>query len=310
MRVGVIGVGSIGQHHVRVYTEMEGVELVGIADINKERVEELARFYKTRAYTSFQDLLDEKLDAASIAVPTTFHKEVALSAVQRGVSVLIEKPIADTIENAEEIIKVSRKNKVKLMIGHIERFNPAVARLKELISNGELGDVISISARRVGPYNPRIRDVGIIIDLATHDIDIMCYLLGERVKEVYALAGNVLHDYEDHAIIALKFGSGRSGVIETNWLTPHKVRRLTVVGSKGIAEVDYLEANLRIFTKEWIKEEKLEKEEPLKLELQHFIESVQQGKEPKVSGEDGNQVLKIAFAAMESYKAGKAISTQ
>lgn len=305
VRVGVVGTGSMGQHHVRIYAGMHDVNLVGIADVDKERIDKLAENYGTQAYTNYEDLLDQNLDAVSIAVPTTLHKKVALDTIERDINILVEKPIADTVKNANEIIEAARQNGVKLMVGHVERFNPAIIKLKELINNGQLGDIISISAKRVGPYNPRIRDVGIILDLGTHDIDIMSYLYGEKVKEVYASAGSVIHSHEDHAIITLNFNNGNSGVIETNWLTPHKVRNLTVIGSKGIAEVDYIKVTLRIFDREWVREAKIDKEEPLKLELLHFIDCVQHDKEPLVSGQEGKHALEVALAAEESYKTGK-----
>jgi UDP-N-acetylglucosamine 3-dehydrogenase len=304
-KVGVIGTGSMGQNHVRVYAKIQDVDLVGIADINKERVSELAKEYKTRAYTDYEDLVDENLDAVSIAVPTTLHRKITLEVIQRGINVVIEKPIADTVEGANEIIKCAQQNGVKLMVGHIERFNPAIMKLKELIDRGELGDIISMSAKRVGPYNPKVRDVGIIVDLGTHDIDIMSYLCGERITEIYALAGNAIHGCEDHAIIVLSFSHDSSGVIDINWLTPGKIRNLMVVGSKGVAEVDYIQANLRVFDREWVRDAKIEKEEPLKLELQHFIECIRKDKQPLVSGETAKYALEVALAAVESYETGK-----
>jgi UDP-N-acetylglucosamine 3-dehydrogenase len=305
LRAGVIGVGAMGKNHARLYSELPGVELIGVADVNETLATSIAQSYGCKPFADYNDLLNENLDVLSIVVPTTLHKKVALDAIQKGINVLVEKPIADTVENADEIIKVARQNKVKLMVGHVERFNPAIIKLKELIDSGLLGKVVSISAKRVGPYNPRIRDVGIVLDLGTHDIDIMSYLCGEKIKEVYASAGTVVHSHEDHAIITLNFGSGSSGVIDTNWLTPHKVRNLTVIGSQGIAEVNYIEETLRIFDQEWVRDAKIEKEEPLKLELLHFIDCVQRDKKPLVSGEDGRHALAVALAAVESARTGK-----
>lgn len=305
LRTGVIGVGAMGKNHARLYFELPGVELIGVADVSETLAASIARSYSCKPYADYHDLLDENLDALSIAVPTTLHKKVALDAIQKGINVLVEKPIADTIENADEIIEAARQKGVKLMVGHVERFNPAVIKLKELIDSGLLGNIVSISAKRVGPYNPRIRDVGIVLDLGTHDIDIMSYLYGEKIKEVYASAGTVVHSHEDHAIITLNFDSGSSGVIDTNWLTPHKVRNLTVIGSKGIAEVDCIEETLRIFDQEWVRDAKIEKEEPLKLELLHFIDCVQNDREPLVSGEEGKHALEVALAAVESARTGK-----
>ena len=311
LRVGVVGVGMMGQHHVRVYSELvrEGeVELVGIADANFERAKELARKYGTIPYADYRDLARENLDAVDIAVPTSLHREVALEFINQGTSVLVEKPIADTVENAEAIIKAAEEKGVTLMVGHIERFNPAVLRLRELIERGELGKVVTISAKRVGPMAARIRDVGIIIDLGVHDIDVISYLFGERVRTVYARAGNVLHPagVEDHALITLGFEDG-TGIVETNWLTPHKTRTLNVVGTGGIAYLDYIEQSLKLYNNEWVKEAKIERKEPLKNEIEHFIECIETGKKPIVDGEAGLHALKVALLAQESAKTGKVL---
>ncbi len=311
LRVGVVGVGMMGQHHVRVYSELakEGkVELVGIADANFERAKELAKKYGTIPYADYRDLAKENLDAVDIAVPTSLHREVALEFINQGTSVLVEKPIADTVGNAEAIIKTAEEKGVTLMVGHIERFNPAVLKLRELIEREELGKVVTISAKRVGPMAARIRDVGIIIDLGVHDIDVISYLFGERVRTVYARAGNVLHPagVEDHALITLGFNDG-TGIVETNWLTPHKTRTLNVVGTGGIAYLDYIEQSLKLYNNEWIKEAKIERKEPLRNEIEHFIECVETGKKPIVDGEAGLHALKVALLAQESAKTGKVL---
>ncbi|NOZ59702.1 MAG: Gfo/Idh/MocA family oxidoreductase [Euryarchaeota archaeon] len=308
IRAGVIGTGAMGQHHVRILSQLENVELVGIADLNAHVLNSLARRYGTTPYTDYRELLfRNELDVVTVAVPTTLHREVALAAIESGASVLVEKPIADSLEAATEIIRAARRHGVKLMVGHIERFNPAIIALKEIIDRGEIGKVVSMSAKRVGPHNPRIRDVGIILDLGVHDIDVMQYLYGERIRRVFASAGKVLHPHEDYSSMLLKFSNGYSGVIETNWLTPHKVRELTVVGTEGIAYVDYLKATLRIYDDYWIKEAKVEKREPLLNEISHFIECVEGGREPIVSGEDGRHVLEVALAAIRSYRAGRVV---
>ncbi|WP_456443361.1 UDP-N-acetylglucosamine 3-dehydrogenase [Thermococcus sp.] len=311
LRVGVVGVGMMGQHHVRIYSELarEGkVELVGIADADFERAKELAKRYGTIPYADYRDLARENLDAVDIAVPTSLHREVALEFINQGTSVLVEKPIADTVENAEAIIKAAEEKGVTLMVGHIERFNPAVLRLRELIERGELGKVVTISAKRVGPMAKRIRDVGIIIDLGVHDIDVISYLFGERVKSVYARAGNVLHPagVEDHALITLGFNDG-TGIVETNWLTPHKTRTLNVIGTGGIVYLDYIEQGLKLYNNEWVKEAKIERKEPLRNEIEHFIECVEREKKPIVDGEAGLHALRVALLAQESAKTGKVL---
>jgi len=305
LRAGVIGIGRMGRNHARIYSELPDTELIGVADIDEKLVASVARSYECKAYTSYEDLLNEKLDAVSIAVPTILHKRVALDAIDKGINILVEKPIAHTVENADEIIEAARGKGVKLMVGHIERFNPAIIKLRELTHNGQLGDIISISAKRLGPYNRRVRSVGVILERGTHDIDIMAYLIGEKIKNVYTSAGVAVHSHEDYAMIALNFENGSTGVIETNRFSPRKVRNLTVVGSKGIADVNYTEMTLRIFDKEWVRDVKIEKEEPLKLELEHFIDCIRHDKEPLVSGQDGKYALQVALMAEESSRTGK-----
>ena len=307
IRAGVIGVGAMGQHHVRIYSEMENVELVGISDVSESRVNELAQQYNTNGFTDYNELLEQGLDAVSIVVPTTMHMPVGLDVINSGANLLVEKPIADTRENAEKLTKAAKAAGVKLMVGHIERFNPAVIKLKQIIDSGLLGKIVSISARRVGPYNPRIRDVGVILDIGVHDIDVISYLYGKKVNEVYSIAGADIHSFEDHAAIILRYDDELSGIVETNWLTPHKVRKLTVIGIDGVAYLDYIDQTVELHDLEWIRKAKVETGEPLKNELMHFIDAISNGNEPTPSGEDGIHALKVAMAAIESYEKAKAI---
>ncbi len=267
LRVGVIGTGAMGQHHVRIYSEMDDVELVGISDVDEKRVGELASHYNTLPFTDYKKLLAQDLDAVSIVVPTMLHRQVTLDALATGTNVLIEKPVADTIENAESMIFAAQDAGLILMVGHIERFNPAVTKMKEIIDSGLLGKIVSISTRRVGPYNPRIRDVGIILDLGVHDIDVISYLYGNRILEVYTIAGKDIHSMEDHASIMLRFNDNKAGMVDTNWLTPHKVMKMSVIGIDDIAYLDYNEQTVSIHDGEWIREAKIEKGEPLKRDL-------------------------------------------
>lgn len=307
IRAGVIGVGAMGQHHVRIYSEMENVELVGISDVSESRVNELAQQYNTKGFTDYNELLEQGLDAVSIVVPTTIHMPIGLDVIKSGTNLLVEKPIADTLENAEKLTKAAKAAGIKLMVGHIERFNPAVIKLKQIIDSGLLGKIVSISTRRVGPYNPRIRDVGVILDIGVHDIDVISYLYGRKVNEVYSIAGADIHSFEDHAAIILRYDNELSGIVETNWLTPHKVRKLTVIGIDGVAYLDYLDQTVELHDREWIRKAKVETGEPLKNELMYFIDAISNGNEPTPSGEDGIHALKVAMAAIESYEKAKAI---
>jgi len=307
IKVGVIGAGAMGQHHIRVYSSLKGAQLIGIADVAKERIETLSEQYDTSAYTDYRELLKQKIDAVSIAVPTAMHREVALDALDRGISVLLEKPIADSIQSADDLIAKADEKDAKLMIGHIERFNPVVAKLKEEIASESLGKIVAMSTVRVGPYNPRIRDVGIITDLAVHDIDIMSHLYAEKVRSVHAYAGSVMHKFEDYATIMLGFINGHSGLIETNWLTPHKARTLTVTGTKAIAYADYIQQTLRICNERGETNVRIEKKEPLVNELASFIRCIKEDTEPAVTGRDGKAALEVAISAIKSYKENKTI---
>ncbi len=306
MKAGVIGVGAMGRHHARIYSGIEGVELVGVSDINEDVGEAVAGKYNSEYFPDYHELL-RQVDIVSIAVPTSLHADVALKAAENRVDMLIEKPIADSIENAERIINSCNENGVKTMIGHIERFNPAVIRLRELIDTGVIGEVITISGRRIGPYSPRIRDVGIIIDLAVHEIDTFSYLFGQRAQEVYAIAGNSFHTREDYASILLRYPGNRSGTIETNWLTPRKFRTLTVVGTNCVAQMDYIEQSLTLYKGDEIHQVDIKKEEPLKVEIKYFIECIKKGVCPKPDGMDGTYVLGVAISAMKSYSEKKVI---
>lgn len=302
MRVGVIGAGAMGQNHIRTYSQMKGVELAGISDVDSVRVNSLARQYSTKGFTDYRDLLKLDLDAVSVVVPTTLHRQVALDVISHGTNLLVEKPIADTIENAEAISDAASAEGVVLMVGHIERFNPAVVKMKQIIESGRLGKIVSVSASRVGPYNPRIRDVGVILDIGVHDIDIISYLYNCRVSEVYAIAGKEIHSFEDHASIFLRFEGDRAGIVEVNWLTPHKTRKFAVIGTDGVAYGDYIEQRVAIHDKEWVREAKIDKKEPLMCELESFVHSCETHSRPVTTGEDGIHALGAAIAAIESYK--------
>jgi len=313
LRVGVVGVGNMGRHHARIYSELskEGkVEFVGVADANLERAKEVASQFKTRAFANYKELV-ERVDAVSIAVPTSLHRQVALEFIENGVSVLVEKPIAESIESAQEIIRAAKKNNVTLMVGHVERFNPGVLKLKEILDENLIGKVVTLTAKRVGPLPPQIKDVGVIIDLAVHDIDVMSFLLERNVRKVYARAGSAKNplELEDYAIIMLDFENA-TGVVETNWLTPHKVRTLSVVGTEGIAELNYITQKLILYNHEWVKEAKVQFKEPLRNELEHFVECVKKKEKPLVDGEEGLHALMVAIKALESVNRDKAIDVE
>lgn len=295
IRVGVVGAGTMGQHHARIYAEL-GAKLVGIADLDLPQAEAIAKKYNTRPFPDYRELIS-RVDAVSIAVPTSLHRQVALDFIRQGVHCLVEKPIASTSDEGRDIVQQAKQNQAKLMVGHIERFNPAVTRLKEIIDQGVLGELMIISTRRVGPFVPRIRDVGILLDIGSHDIDVARYLIGKEPVNFFCKAGKFKHQKEDHAVLVLDFGKTMAS-IEVNWFTPHKVRSLVATGSKGIAYLDYIEQSLVVHTgPEDTKVIEIQKAEPLKLELAHFLGCIENGRQPLVDGEDGLRTLQIALQA-------------
>ncbi len=329
VNVAVIGTGNMGRNHARVYFELEDAALVAISDINEEEGKVVAEEFGCNLYSDYKEMIErEDIDAISIAVPTRLHKKVALDCINKGVHILIEKPIADTIEGAEEIIEAAEKMGVVLTVGHIERFNPAVFRLKEIIKQGKLGEITSIIARRVGIFPSQIRDANVFLDLAVHDIDIFNYLLESTPDSVYSAAGKIIGSREDHAIILLSYNrnNGNSSnkiitcFVQVNWITPVKIRNLAVTGTRGYAELDYISQDLILYESIYEKDydsfgdfvikfgtprksiEKIKKAEPLKIELSHFIDCVKGKKTPLVTGSDALSALKISIDAMRSYK--------
>jgi UDP-N-acetylglucosamine 3-dehydrogenase len=291
LKVGVVGLGEMGQHHARIYSQLN-CELVGVADANAERAKEIGEKYGTKYYSDYHSLLS-KVEAVSIAVPTTLHHTVAMEFLREGVHCLVEKPVAFDLHEAEEMIETAERNQVNLAVGHIERFNPAVVKLKQIVDEGTLGKLLILSTRRVGPFVPRIRDVGIVIDSATHDIGVVKYLIGKDPISVFSRVGSLKHPKEDHAIIVLDFVE-TTACIEVNWFTPHKVRTLVATGSEGIAYLDYIEQTVRVCNSHDADFAEIQKTEPLKLELEDFLQSVAEGKKPAVDGREGWAILKIA----------------
>jgi len=292
LKLGVVGLGAMGQHHARLYSQL-GCRLVAVADADPARAQEIGSRYAAGYYTDYHDLLG-KVDAVSIAVPTTLHHRVAMDFLNNGVHCLVEKPIAFSLKESADMIRAAEKNGVKLAVGHIERFNPAVLRLKRVMDSGTLGQPLIISTRRVGPFVPRIRDVGVVIDSATHDIGVVKYLVGKEPVCMFSRVGRLRHAREDHAVIVLDF-DGTTACIEVNWFTPQKVRTLVATGSEGIAYLDYIEQKLVVHNSHLVEDEHVQKVEPLKIEIEDFLDSIRENRSPAVDGAEGQAVLRIAL---------------
>jgi UDP-N-acetylglucosamine 3-dehydrogenase len=318
IKVGVIGVGNMGKHHTRVYSEMKECELAAVSDLDEEKGRKIAGQHGCAYYKNYHDMLKTDIQAVSIAVPTAFHKAVALECIKSGKHVLVEKPISDTVENAKDIIEAAKRTGVKLAVGHVERFNPAVQKLKEMMKGGELGTITTVLARRVGVFPPQMKDANVIIDLAVHDIDVLNYLLGRTPTRIHAEAGKALiGGREDYADILLKY-DGINAFVQVNWITPIKIRSLAITGTKGYAEMNYVTQELVLYKSKYEKgfetfddivrfaepeivKVNVRKSEPLKEELNDFISCINNDKQPLVTGEDGLKALELALEIVKSY---------
>ena len=310
VNVGVIGVGAMGENHVRVYHKMEEANLMGVSDVSERALKKIEKKYGAKGYTDYCELLaNPEIEVVSVCVPTTFHHAVVMEAIRHKKHVLVEKPIAFTLTEAEEMIAAAKDAGVILATGHVERFNPAVQKAKELIDDGVIGDIVSAFAKRVGPLPPRIKDVGVSIDLAIHDLDIMNYLFEEEITQVYGTMNSSFDDseFEDHAEIMVSFDNESTGIIEVNWLTPYKRRELELTGTAGIISVDYIQQSIEVFGK-FAQNIEIVHEEPLKGELKSFLNSVVEEKEPVITGEDGLKALKMVIAANKSSKEHRPVS--
>lgn len=309
LRIAVVGVGFWGRNHVRVLSELPQIELIAVCDVDKGRAEMVSEKYGLRPYTDSGKMYrEEEMDAVTLCVWSTRLSHEALRALKAGKHVLVEKPMASSSREAKRVLDLAKTKKLRLMVGFIERFNPAVRHLKEAIEKGKIGSPVSATVKRVSKWPQRIGDVGVVKDTAIHDIDIVRYIFNEDPVAVYAKAGNLKHErVEDYAQIMLAFSGGKSAFIEANWLTPYKIRRLTVTGSEALISLDYITQEMTIETSGQTLTPRYDWEEPLRLELQHFVESVLANREPHVKGSDGLKALKIAEAALRSAAKGRLV---
>lgn len=316
MRVGVIGVGSMGKNHVRVYSEI--AELVGVTDVMQESSKAVADRFGVRSYAGPHELLRD-VDAVSICTPTSEHLKVARMAVEQGVHLLVEKPFTGNSSDALELVRMADKAKLTLASGFIERCNPIVGHLRNLVEGGRFGDVISLASRRVSSFPARIRDVGVVMDLGIHDVDVLRHVKGSEVRSVFALGGSYnAQGCEDFANLLLEFEDGGLGFIEVNWLTPMKVRKLSLTCSKAFVQADYIDQSMEISSSSIkdldpgnlfnlpldldVHRISVKKEEPLKIELEKFLGAAKEGKEAPISGRDAVANLKVCEAALRSLR--------
>jgi predicted dehydrogenase len=320
LKVAVIGVGAMGRNHARVYSDMPEATLVGVADTDEACVAETARRWHCPAYSEYRKMLDEQTpDAVTIAVPTMDHLDIALEVISRGIDLMIEKPIAFSVAEGEQIISAAAESDVTLMVGHIERFNPAVSALKRHLTDGDLGRVFQMDARRQGPFPARVKDVGVVIDLAVHDLDVMRFVSGADVVRIFAETERKIHStHEDLLTGLVRLEDNTVGTLSINWLTPTKIRELHVIGEGGMFRVDYLTQDLYYYENatvpvgDWpfrmlrgVSEGRMirhvvPKREPLKTEQEAFLAAVRGEIPVAVTGQDGLRVLQLAQAIVTS----------
>ena len=297
LRVGVIGVGVMGSNHARVLAELPGVKLIGVADPDRGQRDLVHRVLGCAALTEYEPLLDLGLDAVTIAAPTHLHHEIALTCIKRGLHVLVEKPIASSPQEGRDIIAAARRADVTLMVGHVERFNPAVEAVKEAI-HGE--DILSIAITRVGPFPPRMSNVGVVIDLAVHDIDLIGWFTDSEIVEVQPQLSSAVAEREDIALLQFRTASGVLAQINTNWLTPFKARNVTVATRGKYVMGDLLTRQVTEcfgFQPDGsysMRHLSVGHAEPLRSELIAFLRAVRSGATPAVTGEEGVASLEIA----------------
>ncbi len=303
LRLGVIGVGVMGSNHARVLSELPGVELVGVADPDRAQGEIVSRTLRCPSFLDHRRLFEQGLDAVSIAAPTHHHHELALEAIARGLHLLVEKPIASNAEEGHDIVLAARRKGVTLMIGHVERFNPAVQAIKEAIQDE---DILSIAITRVGPFPPRMSNVGVVIDLAVHDIDLIRWFTDSEIIEVQPQLSSAIAEREDIALLQFRTASGVLAHINTNWLTPFKARTIHVATRKKYIIGDLLTRQVTAcfgFQPDGsysMRHLPVGHAEPLRAELHAFVEAIRTGKAPAVSGEEGVASLEIAMNCLKS----------
>lgn len=304
--VAVIGAGFWGKNHARVFSELEETELLAVCDINFERAKTVAKQFGVKAYRETGKMLKrEDVEAVSVCTWSTSLAKEAMKALKAGKHVLIEKPMASNTKQAEALIKTAEKEELHLLVGFLMRFIPGLQYIKRAVEEKRIGELVCATAKRVSEWPERIGDIGVVKDLAIHDIDVARYLFGGNPITVYAKTGNMKHKlFEDYAHIMLTFEGGKNAFIEANWLTPYKTRVLVVTGSEAIMKLDYITQELTIEDAKETVQPRIPWQEPLKLELQHFANCILGREKPLITGFDGLQALKIAEAALKSSKTG------
>ena len=301
VKVGIIGVGYLGTQHARILSYLERAELIGVADIDFKKAMVIGNRHGVKYYDNYENMLDE-IDAGIVATPTSEHFAISMKLLSEGKSVLVEKPITETVEQAEELVSVANKNGLILQIGHLERFNPAVEALENLISEPKF-----IEVQRLGSFSARSLDIDVVLDLMIHDLDIIMALIKDEVKVIRSSGIHVLSDKIDIANARLEFTSGCIATLTASRVHQGKVRKLRIFEPTSYYSIDYIDQEVKVFPLNGrqtdIKTLKIKKEEPLKKELQNFFRCIIDGKKRKVTGEEGLRALKLAYSVLSEAEA-------
>lgn len=303
VRVGVVGVGHLGVHHARVYTEILGADLVGLVDVDEARVQSVADNLGVPAYVDLNCFLEEaRPDALSVMVPTSKHFEVSKKAMERGVHLLIEKPVTASTEEAGELLRIASDRNLILQVGHIERFNAAVQYVRNMVN-----DPIYIQSRRMGPFSPRISDVGVVLDLMIHDVDIILSIVNSEIVDISTMGRCVRTDNEDIASAQLRFANGTIAHILVSRVSEKRMRTLEITEPERYLIVNYETQDVILHhcvqkqgrgLVEVVEHPVFPKREPLKLELQDFVNCIREGREPLVGLRDGKRALEVCVAML------------
>jgi predicted dehydrogenase len=312
VRVGVVGVGHLGVHHARVYTEILGANLVGVVDVDCDRAHDVAESLGVPAYTDLEIFLDEaKPDALSIVVPTVRHLDVSRRAMKRGVHLLIEKPVTASTEEAEELLRIASDRNLILQVGHVERFNSAIQQVREIVS-----EPLYIQSRRMGPFSNRVSDVGVVLDLMIHDVDIILSLVHSDIVDISAMGRCVRTDHEDLASAQICFANGTIAHIMVSRVTEKRMRTLEITEPERYLIVNYETQDITLHhcvqhvgrgMVEVVEHPVFPKREPLKLELQDFVNCIREGREPLVGLRDGKRALEICVTMLRQIHGESAV---
>jgi UDP-N-acetylglucosamine 3-dehydrogenase len=306
VRIAVIGTGGWGKNHVRVFSELGN--LVAVCDLDPSRAAAFSEKYRVKGYSSVDEMLEkERPDGVTICTPASTHLAVASKTLRARVHTFVEKPMTNTVEEAQELIKEAERSGRILTVGFIERFNPAITELKKIVSQGTLGRPILFEYHRENRRGENITDVGVVKDASVHDIDTARWLFGEEPKTVYARVGSVMGKKEDFATILLGFGDERTAFITTNWVTPSRVRQLSAVFEKAVVTLDFMSQEIQVHEESGTRVPNHTFQEPLMLELKEYVAAIAEGRQPIVTGKDGLMVTRIAEAALASSRTSSPI---